>query len=42
MGKRIVITGGAGFIGSQLCERLLSEGNEIIVLITFLPVTRKT
>lgn len=30
MGKRIVITGGAGFIGSQLCERLLSEGNEII------------
>ncbi len=30
--KRILITGGAGFIGSHLCERLLDEGNEIICL----------
>ena len=30
--KRILITGGAGFIGSHLCERLLSEGNEVICL----------
>jgi len=30
--KRILITGGAGFIGSFLCERLLSEGNEILCL----------
>lgn len=30
--KRILITGGAGFIGSHLCERLLREGNEIICL----------
>ncbi len=33
--KRILITGGAGFIGSHLCERLLSEGNDIICLDNF-------
>jgi UDP-glucuronate decarboxylase len=30
--KRILITGGAGFVGSHLCERLLEEGNEVISL----------
>ena len=30
MGKRVVITGGAGFIGSHLCEKLLDSGNEVI------------
>jgi len=30
--KKILITGGAGFIGSHLCEHLLSEGNEVICL----------
>ncbi|TGL60287.1 SDR family oxidoreductase [Leptospira ognonensis] len=35
MAKRILITGGAGFIGSHLCERLLNEGNEVIALDNF-------
>jgi len=30
--KRVLITGGAGFIGSHLCERLLKKGNEVICL----------
>ncbi|MBA3769036.1 MAG: SDR family oxidoreductase [Blastocatellia bacterium] len=32
---RILVTGGAGFIGSHLCERLLSDGNEVICLDNF-------
>lgn len=28
--KKILITGGAGFIGSHLCERLLNEGNDVL------------
>ena len=35
MMKRILITGGAGFLGSHLCERLLREGNDVICLDNF-------
>lgn len=30
--KRIVVTGGAGFIGSHLCEKLINSGNEVICI----------
>jgi len=33
--KRILITGGAGFIGSHLCDSLIAEGNEVICLDNF-------
>jgi UDP-glucuronate decarboxylase len=33
--KRILVTGGAGFLGSHLCERLLDEGNEILCVDNF-------
>lgn len=34
--KRVLITGGAGFIGSHLCNRLLAEGHHVICLDNFL------
>ena len=41
MKKKILITGGAGFIGSHLCERLLSKGNEIICVDNFFTGTKR-
>lgn len=38
--KRILITGGAGFIGSHLCERLLGEGNDVICLDNYFTGTK--
>lgn len=35
MAKRIMVTGGAGFIGSHLCKRLLNEGNEVLCVDNF-------
>ncbi len=39
--KKILITGGAGFIGSHLCEKLLNEGNEVIALDNFFTGNKK-
>ena len=41
MKKRILITGGAGFIGSHLCKRLLDEGNEVLCLDNYFTGTKE-
>ena len=33
--KRIIVTGGAGFIGSHICERLIAAGNEVLCVDNF-------
>jgi UDP-glucuronate decarboxylase len=38
--KRVLVTGGAGFLGSHLCERLLAEGNDVICLDNFFTGTK--
>ena len=38
--KRILVTGGAGFIGSHLCERLLNAGNDVLCLDSFFTGTK--
>jgi UDP-glucuronate decarboxylase len=39
--KRILVTGGAGFIGSHLCERLLDDGNEVVCLDNYFTGTKR-
>ena len=38
--KRVLVTGGAGFIGSYLCERLLGEGAEVICVDNYFTGTK--
>jgi UDP-glucuronate decarboxylase len=40
MGKRILVTGGAGFLGSHLCERLLAEGNDVLCVDNYFTGTK--
>ncbi len=39
--KRILVTGGSGFLGSHLCERLLEQGNDILCLDNFFTGTKE-
>jgi len=41
MKKRYLITGGAGFLGSHLCEKLLSDGNEVLCADNFFTGNRE-
>ncbi len=38
--KRVLVTGGAGFLGSHLCERLLKDGNDVLCVDNFFTGTR--
>lgn len=38
--KRVMVTGGAGFLGSHLCERLLKEGNDVLCVDNFYSGTK--
>ena len=40
--RRAVVTGGAGFLGSHLCEPLLDRGAEVVCLDNFLTGRRRT
>lgn len=41
IGKRVLVTGGAGFLGSHLCERLLERGEEVLCVDNFFSSTRR-
>ncbi len=39
--KRVLVTGGAGFVGSHLCERLLADGHEVVCVDNFFTSARQ-
>mgnify|MGYP005721176957 CR=1 FL=1 len=39
--KKILVTGGAGFIGSHLCKKLLDEGNDVLCLDNYFTGTKE-
>jgi UDP-glucuronate decarboxylase len=39
--KRVLVTGGAGFLGSHLCERLVGLGDDVLCVDKFLAAERK-
>jgi UDP-glucuronate decarboxylase len=39
--KRILVSGGGGFLGSHLCDKLLSEGNEVLCVDNFFTGNRR-
>ncbi len=39
--KRVLVTGGAGFVGSHLCERLLNDGHEVVCVDNFFTSARQ-
>ena len=39
--KRILVTGGAGFLGRHLCERLLNEGHDVVCVDNFFTGTKR-
>src|SRR5512139_3403660 len=41
MSKRILVTGGAGFLGSHLCERLLAAGNDVLCVDNYFTGTKR-
>ena len=41
MSKRILVTGGAGFLGSHLCERLLAAGNDVLCVDNYFTGTKQ-
>ena len=41
MSKKVLVTGGAGFLGSHLCERLLAEGHDVLCVDNFFTGTKQ-
>ena len=39
--KKILVTGGAGFLGSHLCERLLAQGHEVLCVDNLFTGTKR-